>query len=69
MISVVVLVSQNIDCNGHGTHISGTIAVTTYGVAKANIVGVKRFPKMPSRESPVCIGRILCLNWDLGILC
>lgn len=30
------------DCNGHGTHVSGTIAGAEYGVAKrANIVGVR----------------------------
>ncbi|XP_030849859.1 uncharacterized protein LOC115918904 [Strongylocentrotus purpuratus] len=31
-----------IDCNGHGSHCSGTVAGTTYGVAKgATIVGVR----------------------------
>ena len=33
---------QGDDCNGHGTHCSGTVAGSMYGVAKAaNVYGVR----------------------------
>ncbi|SHG82385.1 S8 family peptidase [Streptoalloteichus hindustanus] len=49
------------DCHGHGTHVAGTVAGATYGVAKkANIVGVRVLDCSGySRGSSVVSG----LNW------
>jgi subtilisin family serine protease len=37
--------SSGVDCNGHGTHVSGTVGGINYGVAKqVSLVAVKIFP-------------------------
>lgn len=33
--SAIIDGNENADCNGHGTHVSGTVGGSTYGVAKA----------------------------------
>lgn len=51
--------SANTDENGHGTHCSGTIAGSTYGVAKsAKIVGVKVLDKNGSGSNSGVISGI-----------
>ncbi|KAF7879206.1 hypothetical protein EAF04_000404 [Stromatinia cepivora] len=53
--------SANTDENGHGTHCSGTIAGSTYGVAKAaKIVGVK---VLDSAGSGTTAGVISGIQW------
>ncbi|KAF5027723.1 hypothetical protein F66182_207 [Fusarium sp. NRRL 66182] len=51
---------QNADTNGHGTHVAGTIAGRTYGVAKlANVLAVKVFQGSQSSTSIILAG----FNW------
>ena len=52
------------DCNGHGTHVTGTVGGTTWGVAKlVDIVPVKVFPcSGPTQMSIVVEG----MNWVIG---
>jgi subtilisin family serine protease len=51
----------NTDCNGHGTHVAGTVAGTKYGVAKlATLVGVK---VLNCHGSGTTAGVIQGMNW------
>ena len=52
------------DCNGHGTHVSGTIGGTTYGVAKAvSLIGVRVLDCSGSGSNS---GVIAGINWATG---
>ncbi len=52
------------DCNGHGTHVAGTVGGTTYGVAK----GVTLIPVrvLNCRGSGTTSGVIEGINWVIG---
>ncbi|WP_127501377.1 S8 family peptidase [Actinoplanes solisilvae] len=50
-----------VDCNGHGTHVAGTVGGTTYGVAKAvRLVGVR---VLNCSGSGTTAGVIAGVNW------
>ena len=52
------------DCNGHGTHVAGTAAGSTYGIAKAaSLVAVR---VLDCRGSGPISGVIAGLNWVIG---
>jgi subtilisin family serine protease len=56
--------SSTTDCNGHGTHVSGTIGGTTYGVAKnVNLIPVRVFNCTGSTTNTVIISG---LDWIVG---
>jgi len=55
--------SQNSDCNGHGTHVAGTIGGTTWGVAKkVTLIAVK---VLDCDGSGTYSGIISGINWTL----
>ncbi|GLY07340.1 S8 family peptidase [Actinoplanes sp. NBRC 101535] len=50
-----------VDCNGHGTHVAGTVGGTTYGVAKAvKLVGVR---VLNCSGSGTTAGVVAGINW------
>jgi subtilisin family serine protease len=52
------------DCNGHGTHVSGTVGGTTWGVAKAaTLVPVKVFSCSGSTSTSIVVAGV---NWVIG---
>ncbi len=60
-IDEVTLGGGAVDCAGHGSHVSGTVAGTTYGVAKnAHLVGVR---VLDCNGNGTTSGVIAGINW------
>lgn len=56
---------ENIDGNGHGTHVAGTIGSTTYGVAKeVTLVAVKVFDRLARSASDETV--LAGIDWILN---
>ena len=52
---------NGVDCNGHGTHVAGTVGGSTYGIAKA--VGVKAVRVLDCSGSGTNSGVIAGVDW------
>ncbi len=52
------------DCDGHGTHVAGTVAATTYGVAKqADVYGIR---VLDCNGNGTVSGVVAGMNWVAG---